>query len=607
MSNYIKKRNGVYYFHKRVNSNLANNKNHFIRKSLQTKCYTTAKKLSSLLNYWVNEYFELGKVMTNEEMEKIIYNFYDKSIMEYSDLEELRHKKNSIEIKDKFYEGSTKKAILYHLKKHNKLDNKREFSKIKDYVDNQIIPISKIEEKDLEELQKEKKFYWELFKYYGEILKNDLALYERNSVEDSVKKYKKDKSKNNATKNSFANNEIVEEDSFETIVDIYLNHLIKKQKIKEDTKKDYVPSYYLINEAFPNKKLSQLTTKDLEKIEHLISFLPANRNKKQDTRDLNIHKQVEFMENILKDRANKVFRLEHEEYKVIGFGTQNKHFEQITNFIEFCSAKYKFESPLDGIVLQRYRIKNDPSLERLHLSDEELQIIFNEFDYLNKKLLFTLKNDPLKVYGIFLTMYLGLRPIEAGQLMVNDLQNTKDKNGNTIYYLSVSTENTSEDINLNDIKKEKTKNTKRKLPLTDVFIKDLKFLEFVNQRKEDKHNFIFVNEEENLDIKQNIKNTVRRCEDTFNTKLKKLKFEDLDRKSFYSLRHSFANKIKHIPEALKDKRGESLMGHSGATDSELFDRYGNKYFEPDFLYEILEKVEYLDMDLNFEKIQKVIK
>ena len=191
--------------------------------------------------------------------------------------------------------------------------------------------------------------------------------------------------------------------------------------------------------------------------------------------------------------------------------------------------------------------------------------------------------------------------------MVNDLQYTKDKNENTIYYLRVSKENTSEDINLNGVKREKTDNAKRKLPLTDIFINDLKFLEFVKQRKKEKHNFIFVNEQKDLDIEENIKNTVRRCEEFFNSRLKKLKIEDLDKKSFYSLRHSFANKIKHIPETLKDKRGETLMGHSGATDSELFNRYGNKYFEPDFLYEILEKVEYSDMDLNFEKIQKVIK
>lgn len=593
MGNYLQKRNGVYYFHKRINNNLSNNKN-LIRKSLQTKCYTTAKQLASLLNYYANKYFSMGIIMTTEKIDEILYDFFENSVQEYGELEELRHQKNSVEIDDKIYEGCTKKAILYHLKKYNKLDKTREFPKIQEYVNNEIIPISRIVETDIKELEQEKEFYWKLFKYYGEILKVDLDKFEGYSVEASIEKHKKNKNQQVVIESK---KKKIKEDNFETMVDIYVSYLIKKQKIKEDTKKDYEPSYYLINEAFPNKKLSQLTTKDLEKLEHVISFLPANRNKKESTRDLNIHNQVEFMENILKDRANKVFRFEHKDYKVIGLGTQNKHFEQITNFIEFCSAKYKFESPLNGIVLQRYRIKNDPSLERLPLSDEELQIIFNEFDYLNKKLLFTLKNDPLKVYRIFLTMYLGLRPIEAGQLMINDLQHTKDSKGNTIYYLSVSTENTSEDINLNYIKKEKTKNTKRKLPLTDIFIKDLKFLEFVNKRKEDKHNFIFVNEKENLDIKQNIKNTVRRCEDTFNTKLKKLNFEELDRKSFYSLRHSFANKIKHIPESLKDKRGESLIGHTGATDSELFNRYGNRYFEPDFLYEILEKVEYRNIIL----------
>ena len=79
-------------------------------------------------------------------------------------------------------------------------------------------------------LQKEKKFYWELFKYYGEILKNDLAIYEGNSVENSVKKYKKDKPKINDVKNSFPNNEIILEDSFEEILDTYLNYLMTKKK-----------------------------------------------------------------------------------------------------------------------------------------------------------------------------------------------------------------------------------------------------------------------------------------------------------------------------------------------------------------------------------------
>lgn len=53
-----------------------------------------------------------------------------------------------------------------------------------------------------------------------------------------------------------------------------------------------------------------------------------------------------------------------------------------------------------------------------------------------------------------------------------------------------------------------------------------------------------------------------------------------------------------------DRRGESLMGHSGATNSEFLDRYGNRYFEPDILYEILEKVEYEKVD--FEHIKKAI-
>jgi integrase len=255
--------------------------------------------------------------------------------------------------------------------------------------------------------------------------------------------------------------------------------------------------------------------------------------------------------------------------------------------------------------LCRYRVKSSASTERLLLNDEEIKAIFENFDYLNKNLYKTLKTDPLKVYGILLMMYLGIRPIETGQLMVNDLQETKDSEGNTIYYLSVSDENSSDNKFFNETKSQKTDNARRKLPLTDLLIKDFRFLTFVEKRKKDKHNFIFIDDENESTIINEIKNTVRRCEDTFNRYLKKLNLKDSNRKTFYSLRHSFANKIKHIPESLRDKRGESLMGHSRISDSELFNRYGNKYFEPDFLYEILEKIEYSNLDLaNIKEIVK---
>lgn len=601
--NYLQRRNGVYYFKKRVDSKLSKTRNQVIRKSLQTKCYNTAKKLASLLNYWANVYFELGVIMTIEKMDEILYNYFQNSMEENSVYEDLRHEKNTIEKDGEVYEGSTKKALLHQLKKHNKLDKKRELAEVKKYVEDEIIPTSMIEKNELQELREMKEFYWKIFKYYGEILQTDLSRFEGYSVEDSINKHKKEKVKH-IYLNSENEDEDIEEDIFEVMVNKYLSHIKMKNKISEDTFGDYSPSYYLINETFPNKKLSKLTTKDLEHLEYIISNMPTNRKKFKIIRDLDINQQVQLMKDIIQDRKNKIFRKEYEKINIISQRTQNKHFEQITGFIDFYSKKYGFKTPLNGIVLQRYRIKSNASTERLLLSDDELKTIFKEFDYLNEKLLFTLKKDPLKIYGIFLMMFLGMRPIEAGQLMVNDLKETKDSQGNTVYYLKVSKENSSGDEELDGIKKEKTDNAKRKLPLTDVFIKDLQFLQFVNKRKKEKQKFIFVDILKDKDIKQEITNTVRRCEYMFNSKINKMNFKNLDRKSFYSLRHSFANKLKHIPQALQDKRGESLMGHTGANDSELFNRYGNSYFEPDFLYEILVEVKYDNFD--FSKIKREI-
>jgi hypothetical protein len=375
--NYLQRRNGVYYFHKKVNKELATNRNLIIRKSLQTKCYNTAKQLASLLNYWANKYFKMGIVMTSEKMDEILFNYFQGSLEEYSELEELRHQKNSVEIDDKNYEGSTKKAILHHLKKYDKLNKTREFLKIQEYVNNEIIPISKIEENDLKELEQEKEFYWKLFKYYGEVLKFDLDKFEIHDVKNILNQNKKEKVKTVFINDSDLNvNKVIEEDSFEDILENYLNHLMKKKKISKETVEDYRPSFYLIKEALPDKKFSEITTNDLEKLEHLISYLPSNRFKKELTRKLNIYEQAEFIKQIIEDRKNGVFEKKHEKYNPIKERTQNKHFEQIRGFVDYVSKKYNFNSPLNGIVLQRYVIKSDPSTERLLLNYDEIKTIF---------------------------------------------------------------------------------------------------------------------------------------------------------------------------------------------------------------------------------------
>ena len=103
--------------------------------------------------------------MTNEKMDEILYNYLQNSMEENSVYEDLRHEKNTIEKDGEVYECSTKKALLHKLKKHNKLDKKRELTEVKKYVENEIIPISKIEKNELEELREMKEFYWKIVKY----------------------------------------------------------------------------------------------------------------------------------------------------------------------------------------------------------------------------------------------------------------------------------------------------------------------------------------------------------------------------------------------------------------------------------------------------------
>ena len=91
-----------------------------------------------------------------------------------------------------------------------------------------------------------------------------------------------------------------------------------------------------------------------------------------------------------------------------------------------------------------------------------------------------------------------------------------------IYYLEVSKENQSDNTSLNDVKSNKTIYARRKLPLTKILIEKLRILDFINYRKKNKHNFIFVDEKQGKETKNLIKATIRRCESRFNDKIKKI-------------------------------------------------------------------------------------
>lgn len=588
MANFLYKRNGTYYFHKRVSFN---NNSFLIRQSLKTKCYNSAKILVSLLNFQIHKNLLRGHLMTKQEIEDITYKYFTNGLEEYENLEDLRHEANTVTIRGTTYEGSTEKAILNKMNEFQAINEKRDFKEVKNIIDNQIIPRSGINENIIEELKKHKEFYWKMFKYEIELLNTDLSRYKSYSpnIEQETQSQ------------IFINEEKKDIPDFYELIEEIKKYYKEKRKLKDETIKTYIEAFSLINEVFPNKKINELTSKDCEYLENIIVNLPQNRKKGKLTRELNIEEQTELIKDILNQRDNDIYLLEYEKIQVIEHDTINNYFDRIKFFIKYCSEKYDFKNPVNQFVLESFRITKDPSMDRFLLSDDEIVKIFDEFDYLNKNLLFTLKKDPLKVFGVFLTMYLGLRPSEIGQLMIADLKRTTNKDGDIIYYLEVSKENQSDNTSLNDVKSNKTIYARRKLPLTKILIEKLRILDFINYRKKNKHNFIFVDEKQGKETKNLIKATIRRCESRFNDKIKKIDIEDKEKKSYYSLRHSFANKIKHMPETLRDKRGESLMGHT-RNDTELFNRYGNKYFEPDFLVEILEKVEYRGLNEILDRV-----
>lgn len=594
MANFLYKRSGTYYFHKRVSFD---NNSFLIRQSLKTKCYNTAKILVSLLNFQIHKNLAKGYLMTKQEIEDITYKYFTNGLEEYENLEDLRHEANTTTIRGTTYEGSTEKAIINKLNEFQNINEKRDFKEVKNIIDNQIIPRSGINENIIEELKKHKEFYWKMFKYEIELLNTDLSRY-----------YSYSPKMEQETQQSqiFISEEKKDIPDFFELMEEIKRYYKEKRKLKDETINTYIETFGIINEVFPNKKLNELTLKDCEYLENIIVNLPKNRKKGKLTRELNIEEQTELIKDILNQRNNDIYLSEYENIQVIEHDTINNYFDRIKFFIKYCSEKYDFKNPVNQFVLESFRITKDPSMDRFLLSDDEIVKIFNEFDYLNNRILYTLKNDPLKVYGIFLTMFLGLRPSEIGQFMIADLKTTKhSKTGELIYYLEVSKENQSDNKSLNDVKSNKTIYAKRKLPLTKLLIEKLRLLDFINYRKKNKHTFIFVDEEKGKETKNLIKSTIRRCESRFNDKIKKIDIEDKEKKSYYSLRHSFANKIKHMPETLKDKRGESLMGHT-RNDTELFNRYGNKYFEPDFLVEILEKVEYKGLNVILDKVNSSI-
>lgn len=232
----------------------------------------------------------------------------------------------------------------------------------------------------------------------------------------------------------------------------------------------------------------------------------------------------------------------------------NKHLSQLCTLMKFCIQEgYRVDNPASGMNIKQHRRHDE---ERKAYSREDIQNILANLPQ---------KDDRPERYWIpVICMYSGMRLDEACQLYRSDIVKHQD-----IWCFDV-----------NDSKDKKLKNpaSERLIPIHPKVI-DLGFLEYVDRCRDNGRLW------ENLAWRKlsGYSNSLGKWFQKFNRK----HVTDDPRKTFHSLRHSFADALKQ--QLVEKSIVAEIMGHSN--DSMTFGRYGKRY-QPKVLLSAVSLIKY---------------
>jgi integrase len=202
--------------------------------------------------------------------------------------------------------------------------------------------------------------------------------------------------------------------------------------------------------------------------------------------------------------------------------------------------------------------------QRVPFSSDDLEKIFDKDTFMS-----WVGDKPSRLFIPVMALYTGCRLEEMANLHTVDVLKIKD-----LHCI---------DMNFNNDRRLKNKNAVRSIPLHDVLIKDLKFIEYVNKVRAEGHQRVFPE----LTI-ANFKYSHHFSKWFGNYLRNKVKITDKS-KTFHSFRHTFTDHL-YSEHLVMESLVEEITGRAGKTQTRL--TYTQGYNVDKFYEECIRKLDY---------------
>ena len=337
------------------------------------------------------------------------------------------------------------------------------------------------------------------------------------------------------------------------------NYMNEKGSIRTRSVKEVEHSLNMMIEEWGDIGIGSITREMGTHFKSHLLKLPRNRKKNPEYRDKDFHELVEMN---IKD--------------TISYTTVNKHLQYVSSFYEWSvNHGYATINPFKGMKLKRTVRPRD---ERDRFTELELKKIFGRDNYIH----YTNIGDYIQYTNVekgkyafayywvpLIAVFSGMRLGEICPLYLDNVRRIEGHHRKRRWCFDILEEPNRTDKRL------KNQSSRRVVPIHDILIEQLGFIEFIEllKKKDPKRERLF---QELLYREGNYNKNVSTF---FNKRYLPSLGLKTDKKNFHSLRHTVSDHLKQ--KGVEPHFINELLGHSsGNIDLE---RYGKGY-NPDILY-----------------------
>ena len=337
------------------------------------------------------------------------------------------------------------------------------------------------------------------------------------------------------------------------------NYMNEKGSIRTRSVKEVEHSLNMMIEEWGNTRIGSITREMGTHFKSHLLKLPRNRKKNPEYRDKDFHELVEMN---IKD--------------TISYTTVNKRLQYVSSFYEWSvNHGYATINPFKGMKLKRTVRPRD---ERDRFTELELKKIFGRDNYIH----YTNIGDYIQYTNVekgkyafayywvpLIAVFSGMRLGEICPLYLDNVRRIEGHHRKRRWCFDILEEPNRTDKRL------KNQSSRRVVPIHDILIEQLGFIEFIEllKKKDPKRERLF---QELLYREGNYNKNVSTF---FNKRYLPSLGLKTDKKNFHSLRHTVSDHLKQ--KGVEPHFINELLGHSsGNIDLE---RYGKGY-NPDILY-----------------------